>query len=101
MVVAVNRVGIRVLISTLFAIIWHYMRGGQKAPLMLAVLNGDTGAVRRVGAWKKTSGVFMQDDLFKFPSLAVIPALIHERNGMERRHENHDLASILINHASA
>ena len=101
MVIAVNRIGIGVLISTLFAIVRHHMGCRQKATFMAAVFNGDAGAVRRVGAWQKSSGVFMQDDLFKFPSLAVILALIHKRHGMEGCHEDHDLAGILINDASA
>ena len=45
------------------------MGGGKKTTFMPPVLNCDAGAVRWVGAWKKTSRVFMQDDLFKVPCL--------------------------------
>ena len=99
MVIAVNRIGIGVLISSLLTIVRHHMRCRQKATFMLAVFNGDAGAVRRVGAWQKSSGVFMQDDLFKFPGFAVIPALIHKRRRVEGCHEDHDLTGILINDA--
>ena len=71
----------------------------QKATFMRTMFNRDTRTVRRVWARQESSRIFMQDDLFKFPRLTVIPALIHKRHGMEGCHEDHDLTRILINDA--